>query len=66
MTRAGRLLARMGLGFGEEPGQFMAPHGICLDSRGDLYLGEVAWTNLNNIGAPRAGVRSFQKLARVG
>ncbi len=63
---SGRLLARMGAGFGEGPGQFMAPHGMCLDSRGDLYLGEVAWTNLNNIGAPRDGVRSFQKLARVG
>jgi DNA-binding beta-propeller fold protein YncE len=61
----GKLLARVGTGFGEEPGQFMAPHGICLDSRGDLYLGEVAWTNLNNIGAPCDGVRSFQKLARV-
>ena len=62
---SGKLLARMGAGFGEEPGQFMAPHGICLDSRGDLYLGEVAWTNLNNIGSPCDGVRSFQKLARV-
>ncbi len=61
----GKLLARMGNGFGQEPGRFMAPHGICLDSRGDLYLGEVAWTNMNNLGEPAAGVRSFQKLARV-
>ena len=63
---SGKLLARMGTGFGEGLGQFMAPHGMCLDSRGDLYLGEVAWTNLNNIGAPADGVRSFQKLAKVG
>ena len=61
----GKLLARMGNGFGEESGQFMAPHGICLDSMGDLYLGEVAWTNLNNLGEPAENVRSFQKLIKV-
>jgi hypothetical protein len=25
--------------------EFMAPHGICVDSRGDIYIGEVSWTN---------------------
>lgn len=60
----GKLLARMGNGFGQESGQFMAPHGICLDSLGDLYLGEVAWTNLNNLGEPAEGARSFQKLIK--
>jgi hypothetical protein len=29
-------------------------------------MGEVAWTNNNNLGLPADGVRSFQKLARVG
>jgi hypothetical protein len=23
----------------------MAPHGLTVDSRGDLYVGEVSWTN---------------------
>ena len=62
----GERLARVGhLGFGLETGQFIAPHGICLDSRGDLYVGEVAWTNFRNLGEPRDHVRSLQKLVRT-
>ena len=64
---SGKRLARIGdMGMGTAPGQFIAPHGMCLDSRGDLYLGEVAWTNLNNLGEDADGVRSFQKLVKVG
>jgi hypothetical protein len=22
----------------------MAPHGLCVDSHGDIYVGEVSWT----------------------
>jgi hypothetical protein len=63
----GKRLARVGdMGMGPAPGQFIAPHGMCTDSRGDLYMGEVAWTNNNNLGLPADGVRSFQKLAKVG
>ena len=32
---------RPGLGAGE----FTAPHGIAVDSHGDIYVGEVSWTN---------------------
>ena len=53
------------LGFGHEDGQFIAPHGITVDSEGSIYLGEVAWTNLTNMGEDPAGARAFQKLARV-
>ncbi|MCX8213031.1 MAG: peptidyl-alpha-hydroxyglycine alpha-amidating lyase family protein [SAR202 cluster bacterium] len=62
----GKRLARVGeSGLGTALGQFIAPHGMCVDSRGDLYLGEVAWTNMNNLGLPSEGVRSFQKLVKV-
>ena len=62
----GERLARVGhLGFGLETGQFIAPHGICMDSRGDLYVGEVAWTNFRNLGEPRDHVRSLQKLVKT-
>ncbi len=48
----------------EAPGNFVAPHTICVDSRGDLYVGEVTWT----FGVSRGGVRedahTFQKFAR--
>jgi NHL repeat. len=28
-----------------EPGKFLAPHGIAMDSKGDIYLGEVGVTD---------------------
>ena len=64
-NRSGERLARLGDGFGEEPGQFIAPHDISMDSRGNLYVGEVSWTNMKNLGEIRDGVRSLQKLVKV-
>jgi hypothetical protein len=51
------------------PDQFLAPHGLCVDSRGDLYVGEVAWTQW-----PQAfpqepmpeNLRSLRKFRRLG
>ena len=66
MDTSGERLAVVGhLGFGQDVGQFMAPHGLCLDSRDNIYVGEVAWTNANNNNLPAAGVRSFQKLVKT-
>ena len=65
LDKSGERVGRLGAGFGLAPGQFVAPHSICLDSQGNIFLGEVAWTNFRNLGEPREGVRSFQKLARV-
>jgi len=49
----------------EAPGSFVAPHTLCVDSRGDLYVGEVTDT----FGVSRGGVRpdahTFQKFARL-
>jgi len=43
----GKRMARLGgeHGPGLETGKFLAPHGIALDSRGDIYVGEVGVTN---------------------
>jgi DNA-binding beta-propeller fold protein YncE len=43
----GKRIARLGgeHGPGVEIGKFLAPHGIALDSRGDIYVGEVGVTN---------------------
>jgi outer membrane protein assembly factor BamB len=42
----GKRLARFGgLRAGFAPGEFQAPHGIAVDSQGDIYVGEVSWTN---------------------
>ena len=41
----GTILARVGDEVaGLEMNQFVAPHGIAVDSRGDIYLGEVSYT----------------------
>lgn len=43
----GKRIARLGgeEGPGVASGKFLAPHGIALDSRGDIYVGEVGVTN---------------------
>lgn len=67
MNTRGERLGRIGhLGCGLGPGQFVAPHGIGIDSDGSIYVGEVAWTNLNNLeGRDPGRVRSLQKLVRA-
>ena len=37
----GELLARWGGESSHDPGQFVAPHGLAVDSHGDIYVGEV-------------------------
>lgn len=62
----GQRLARIGdVKQGLKPGQFIAPHGIALDSRGDMYVGEVSWTAYGRLLEPPQEVRSFQKLTRA-
>ena len=66
----GKLLARLGLipGAGTKPGQFTSPHGLAVDSRGDLYVAEVAftaWPSLFPDKPPPPDLRSLQKLEKV-
>ena len=68
LNTKGERLARIGhMGYGRDVGQFIAPHGICLDSKDNIYVGEVAWTNVGRNESKEAaeGVRSFQKLVKV-
>jgi len=63
---SGRLLARLGGAHaGEEPGQFTAPHGLAVDSRGDLYIGEVSWSAYGSRLNPPRVARSLRKLLRL-
>jgi len=68
VTHEGKLLARLGsLTAGLEPGRFIAPHGLAVDSRGDIYVGEVAYTAWPSIfqDQPRPSpLRSLQKLVK--
>jgi DNA-binding beta-propeller fold protein YncE len=66
LSHEGKLLARLGdIRAGEAPGQFIAPHGLALDSRGDIYVGEVSWTILGQHLKPPRELRSLQKLRKV-
>ena len=50
---------------GEKPGEFVAPHGCAVDSRGDLYVAEVSWTAKGSQENPPREIRSLQKFERV-
>jgi DNA-binding beta-propeller fold protein YncE len=66
VTMKGDLVDRVGGRFrGEKPGEFIAPHGCVVDSRGDLYVAEVAWTAQGKDEKPPREIRSLQKLTRV-
>ena len=65
MDTKGNTLARLGDGpEGINPGEFTAPHGVCVDSHGDIYVGEVAWTHSRRYVNPPDEIRSLQKLVR--
>ena len=65
----GKLLSRLGDPFaGQAPTSFIGPHGLAVDSRGDLYVGEVCWTLWPGLfpEQPRPGnLRPMQKYRRV-
>ena len=69
----GKVIVRLGgeNGPGLETGKFLAPHGIALDSRGDIYLGEVGVTDWKTSFPdtpmpPEVGVsRCLQKLEKI-
>ena len=62
----GKRLARLGDSrSGEAPGQFIAPHGLAVDSGGSIYIGEVSWTVYGRLLDPPRRVKSFRKLAKI-
>lgn len=69
VDNSGRLLGRVGgCCAGLKAGQFVAPHGIAVDSRGDVYIGEVAHTAWSAVfpDVPRPSpVRSLRKLVKL-
>lgn len=63
----GKRLARLGdIRAGEQPGQFIAPHGIALGSNGDIFVAEVSWTIMGQRLQPPRELRSLQKLKKLG
>ena len=62
---AGNLLARWGGGTNPgTPGDFLAPHDLCVDSHGNLYVGEVVLAAGGNPGAVPPDCHALQKFTR--
>jgi DNA-binding beta-propeller fold protein YncE len=69
----GKRIARLGgeNGPGLETGKFLAPHGIALDSKGDIYVGEVGVTDWKTsfpdtpMPAEVSVMRCLQKLEKI-
>ena len=70
VDQKGKTLARLGgeAGPGQETGKFLSPHGLAVDSRGSIYVGEVSYTNwpstFPGVPVPKS-LRSLQKLEKV-
>jgi DNA-binding beta-propeller fold protein YncE len=69
VDHTGKILARLGgLQPGLGPGEFIGPHGIAVDSRGDIYVGEVPRTFWRNFWPDEPipdEIRCLRKLRRV-
>lgn len=62
----GTLLARVGRqSYGDEPGRFYSPHGVAVDSKGDVYVADVAYSDYGRLMDPPRELRSMQKLVKV-
>ena len=68
VANSGKVLAYLGTQpVGEGVGQFIAPHGVTVDSHGDIYVAEVSniyWSILFGK-KPDHDLRAFQKLVKV-
>jgi DNA-binding beta-propeller fold protein YncE len=65
--RNGNLRARWGGGLAPTAaGDFFAPHGICVDSRGAVYVAEVVASGGGNRGLVAPDCHCVQKFARTG
>ena len=65
LSPEGKVLARFGHeGEQTAPGNFIAPHGIGVDSKGDIYVAEVTETFGVKGGGIPSGSHSLQKFAR--
>jgi sugar lactone lactonase YvrE len=62
----GKRLARLGEPeIGDGPGQFVAPHGMAVDSAGHLYVGEVSYGMWGKHQTPPKRYRSLRRLRRT-
>lgn len=66
MTTDGVVVGRAGTeSYGTQPGRFFSPHGIAVDSHGDIYVAEVAHSDYGKPWHVSEELRSMQKMVRV-
>ena len=61
----GNVLCRWADGDPTRDGYFIAPHGLCVDNQGAIYMGEVTWTIGVSQGLAPADAHTFQKFIPV-
>ena len=65
MDTKGNYLAKLGdVPESESPGSFIAPHGVSINSKSDIFVCEVSWTHTGSRLSPPREVRSLQKLTK--
>ncbi|MSQ09160.1 MAG: peptidylglycine alpha-amidating monooxygenase [Dehalococcoidia bacterium] len=66
LDRNGKKVTAFGAGTnGEKPDQFLAPHGIAVDSEGSVYIAEVSFTAFGSLQQPPREVVSLRKWRRA-
>ena len=66
MNTDGKVLARIGTeSYGAQTGRFYSPHGIAVDSRGDIYVAEVSHSDYGSKWQVQDELRSMQKLVKM-
>jgi len=65
-NKSGELLSRVGIdSYGPSVGRFYSPHGISVDSKGNIYVAEVSYSDYGQFMNPKRELRSLQKLTKI-
>ena len=65
-NKKGDLLSRLGVNsYGPSVGRFYSPHGISVDSKGNIYVAEVSYSDYGQFLNPKRELRSLQKLVKI-
>ena len=66
LTTDGKIVARWGNGDNPgTPGDFFAPHDICVDSEGSIYVGEVVWSAGGRLNMAPPNCPALHKYVRI-
>ena len=66
MNTDGEVVGRAGTdSYGSQSGRFFSPHGIAVDSQGDIYVAEVAHSDYGTPWNVSQELRSMQKMVKV-